>query len=361
MKKTLIAIASIAAMGAASAGPTVYGLIDVGVASTSGGGAASQTAIGDGSYSSNRFGVKGDMDLGSGLKGIYQYETGVKASKPGAISWGDRGAYAGVSGGFGTVTVGRNFTPYAISLFNDAMEYDNLSAYWSVNDAIGIHGDNVWKSNAITYTTPSFNGLTINAMVSPGGDASNAKAASTSTVPGIVDGAVVAVTTITPAVPASGASSYTGLGATYGLGALNLTVGWESNKVGSSDVTTTASNVGAAYGFGVATVSAAFQKADNGTNQDSGWTVNAAIPLTGKYALQVGYATMTTNTTVNVPNDFNPAPGTNPVGGATLTSTNIVVVNDLTPAARLYAGVVSGTSTKAANSNAVKAGIRYSF
>lgn len=333
MKKTLIAIASIAAMGAASAGPTVYGLIDVGVASTSGGGAASNTTIGDNGYSTSHFGVKGDMDLGGGLKGIYQYESTVSASKPGALTWGSRSSYAGVSGGFGTVTVGRSFTPFAISLFNDAMEYDNLSAYWSVNGPIGIHGDNVWKSNAITYTTPSFNGLTVNAMVSPGGDAT----------------------------ATTGASNYTGLGATYGLGALNLTAGWESNKVGSSDVTTTASNVGAAYGFGVATVSAAFQKADNGVNQDSGWTVNAAIPLAGKYALQVGYATMTTNTAVNVPNDFYATPGINPVGGATLTSTNIVVVNDLTPAARLYAGVVSGTSTKAANSNAVKAGIRYSF
>jgi len=334
MKKTLIAIASIAAMGAASAaGPTVYGLIDATVASTSGGGAPSQTKVTNDGYSSSRFGVKGDMDLGGGLKGIYMYETGVPISTPGAITWGGRGASAGVTGGFGTVTVGRMFTPYAISLFNDAMEYDNLSAYWGVEAQIGVHGDDVWQSHAISYASPSFNGLTVNAMVSPGGDATAEK----------------------------GASNYTGLGATYGLGALNLTAGWESNKVGSTEVTTTASNVGFAYGFGVATVSAAFQKADNGSNQDSGWILSAAIPLSGKYALQAGYASKTTNATVNASTAFNPTPANNPVGGATLTSTNIVLVNDMTPAARLYAGVVNATSTKAANSNAVKFGVRYSF
>ena len=316
MKKTLIAIAAIAAMGAASAGPTVYGVVDLNLSSTSGAGAASQTAITDNGYSTSRFGVKGDMDLGDGLKGIYQYETAVPIATPGSITWGSRGAFAGVAGAFGTVTIGRMFTPYAISLFNDAMEYDDLSAYWTIADQIGIHSDNVWQSHAISYATPSLNGLTINAMVSPGGDA----------------------TTTT------GASNYTGLGATYGLGKLNLTAGWESSKVGSTSVTTTASNIGAAYGFGVATVSAAFQKADNGTNQDSGWILSTAVPLSGKYSVQAGYASMTTNIT-----------------NQTLTSTNVVLLNDITAAARLYAGVYTTTNTLTANGTGAKFGVRYSF
>ena len=334
MKKTLIAIASIAAMGAASAGPTVYGVVDVNVASTSGGGTAaapvaSQTTIGDNGYSTSRFGVKGDMDLGGGLKGIYQYETGVPITSPGAITWGNRGAYAGVTGAFGTVTVGRSFTPFAISLFNDAMEYDNLSAYWTIADQIGVHSDNVWQNKAISYASPSLNGLTVNAMVSPGGDAT----------------------------ATTGASNYTGLGATYGLGALNLTAGWESNKTGSTGATVTASNVGFAYGFGVATVSAAFQKADNGASQqDSGWIVSTSVPLSGKYALQAGYASMTTNGTVNVNGRE-----ANAAGGVTLTSTNLVVVNDLTASARAYAGVYTVTDTARANSNGAKFGVRYSF
>jgi len=329
MKKTLIAIAAIAAMGAASAGPTVYGVVDINVASSSGGGAANQTAITDNGYSTSRFGVKGDIDLGDGLKGIYQYETGVPIATPGSITWGGRGAFAGITGAFGTVTLGRSFTPYAISLFNDAMEYDDLSAYWTIADQIGVHSDNVWQSKAISYATPNMNGLTVNAMVSPGGDA----------------------TTTT------GASNYTGLGATYGLGALNLTAGWESNKTGATGATVTASNVGVAYGFGVATVSAAFQKADNGASQqDSGWIVSTSVPLSGKYALQAGYASMTTNGTANVNGR-----AANPAGGATLTSTNLVVVNDLTASARAYAGVYTVTDTARLNSNGVKAGVRYSF
>ena len=55
MKKTLIAIAAIAAMGAASAEVTLYGKVDVGVSNTS----ADGTALGLSGWETSRFGVKG--------------------------------------------------------------------------------------------------------------------------------------------------------------------------------------------------------------------------------------------------------------------------------------------------------------
>jgi len=325
MKKTLIAIASIAAMGAASAaGPTVYGVVDVNVSSTSGGGTAaapvaSQTTVGDNGYSTSRFGVKGDMDLGGGLKGIYQYETGVPITTPGEIAWGGRGAYAGVTGAFGTVTMGRVFTPYSISLFGDAAEYDGVSAYWFAPSGPAVHGDRVWQSHSIAYSTPSFNGLTINALVSPGGDA-------------------------TPTRPAS---SFAGIGASYGIGKLSLAAGYDTEKVvigERDDMTVTGSNVFVGYDFGVANVTAAFQKGDNGRNQDSGWFLSSNIPLVGKYAAQVSYASKTSN-----------------VMNTTGTATMIGLVNDITPAARLYAAVYNTTLTDTANANGFKAGVRFGF
>jgi hypothetical protein len=65
---------------------------------------------------------------------------------------------------------------------------------------------------------------------------------------------------------------------------------------------------------------------------------------------------MTTNGTANVNGR-----AANPAGGATLTSTNLVVVNDITPAARVYAGVYTVTKTAAANSTGAKIGVRYGF
>jgi|GEM_PF-2906185 len=338
MKKTLIAIASIAAMGAASAaGPTVYGRVDVNVSSTSGGGAASQTTIGDNGYSTSNFGVKGDMDLGGGLKGIYQYETGVPITKAGDIKWGGRGAYAGVAGAFGTVTMGTVFTPYAISLFGDAAGYDGFSAYWLTPSPGSVHADTVWRSNSVAYTTPSMNGLTINALIAPGGNATNKASTSyelnkkTGEIDATPDGI-------------HGASSFTGLGASYAIGKLSLAAGWDSEKDGATDVTTTGSNIFVGYDFGVANATAAFQKGDNGKNQDSGWLLAANIPLGGTYAAQVSYASQTST-------------------GADLTGTATVIglLNDIKPGARLYAAVYTKTLTKEANSNGVKAGVRFDF
>ena len=54
MKKTLIAIAAIAAMGAASAEVTLYGKLDLGASNTAAGG----TTVGLSGWETSRFGVK---------------------------------------------------------------------------------------------------------------------------------------------------------------------------------------------------------------------------------------------------------------------------------------------------------------
>ena len=70
MKKTLIALAAIAAVGAASAQVTVYGKLDVGVSNTSAGG----TVVGINGWENSRFGVKAAQDVGGGLKASVNLE-----------------------------------------------------------------------------------------------------------------------------------------------------------------------------------------------------------------------------------------------------------------------------------------------
>jgi predicted porin len=60
MKKTLIAIAAIAAMGAASAQVTAYGKLDAGIFNTAAGG----TVVGLSGYETSRFGIKGEQKMG---------------------------------------------------------------------------------------------------------------------------------------------------------------------------------------------------------------------------------------------------------------------------------------------------------
>jgi predicted porin len=60
---------------------------------------------------SSRFGVKGSEDLGNGLSAVYRYEFGV-ASDQADVQDNNRLSYVGLSGSFGTVTLGRVWSAF---------------------------------------------------------------------------------------------------------------------------------------------------------------------------------------------------------------------------------------------------------
>lgn len=60
---------------------------------------------------SSRFGVKGSEDLGNGLSAVYRYEFGV-ASDVADVQDNNRLSYVGLSGSFGTITLGRVWSAF---------------------------------------------------------------------------------------------------------------------------------------------------------------------------------------------------------------------------------------------------------
>jgi len=128
MKKSLIALAVIAASGAAMAqsSVTLYGLIDVSLqnykAPTLASGATpttftstslSQNRMASGLQNGSRWGMKGSEDLGGGLNAVFDLQSGYNidtgSSAQGGLLFG-RHAFVGFSGGFGTLTFGRHDT-----------------------------------------------------------------------------------------------------------------------------------------------------------------------------------------------------------------------------------------------------------
>jgi len=111
MKKSLLALAVLGAFaGAASAqsSVTLYGRVDLSVAKNAG---TAQKAMQNGSGS--RFGVRGVEDLGGGTSAFFNIEHRYNADT-GAMSdasrmWGGR-SIVGLQGGFGKVTLGREYT-----------------------------------------------------------------------------------------------------------------------------------------------------------------------------------------------------------------------------------------------------------
>ena len=201
MKKTIIALAVLAASaasGIASAQSTVtlYGLADVYVGSSMSkespnvGASISErrTAINSGGFNGSRFGLKGSEDLGGGLKANFVLEGGYDISTGAANNYVSpynftgpanartgvtsnatfgRNAWVGLSSGFGEVRLGNMWTPY------DEVKGSGAGAF----DAnIFAPASNVWLSNgyqanpgnAIYFATPIISGFSAAGMVSFG-------------------------------------------------------------------------------------------------------------------------------------------------------------------------------------------------
>lgn len=163
MKKSLIALAVLAASGAsfAQSSVTLYGLADVWFGSSkleANGSSDTTTAVDSGGLNTSRWGVKGSEDLGGGLKANFQLEQGFDIST-GAAQDGtkafNRQAWVGLSGGFGEVQLGKVWT-----------SYDDIRS--GANDTYGANiasSFSTWlgysdrTNNGIKYTSPSFGGF----------------------------------------------------------------------------------------------------------------------------------------------------------------------------------------------------------
>src|SRR5437867_13122615 len=114
MKKSLIAIAAVAAAGCASAqsSVTVFGVVDVGVAHLSGDG-VSKTGVSTGGANISRWGFRGTEDLGGGLAASFWLEAGLDVDTGsgkgagGGLSFNRRSTVS-LSGSIGEVRLGRD-------------------------------------------------------------------------------------------------------------------------------------------------------------------------------------------------------------------------------------------------------------
>lgn len=265
MKKSLIALAALAAVGAASAqsSVTLYGVVDVGfnrVAGEGNGHIARQ--VGSGMNASSRLGVRGTEDLGGGLKanfvleGTVQADSGVGFSsntnnQPGGVNTDANGfrfnrtSYVGLSGNFGEVRLGRDYTP----VFNAQVAFDpftfvgsatvqNLLSGTAIGTTAGTAGLTTLPvlrlTNGYSYFTPkTLGGFYGHLAIGQGENASNAGATEK-------DGNTAGVR----------------LG--YAAGPLDVSVGSLTTKFSTGNYQTTALSAG--YDFGFAKVTALANK-----------------------------------------------------------------------------------------------------
>ena len=145
MKKSVLALAVAAVVAtpitASAAGhasdATVYASIRSQLVSNGG-----DLDLGDGG---SRWGIKGAHDLGNGLAALYRMEYGFKGAVAGDAFKGRLG-YVGLSGGFGAIVLGEQWTPY----------YSNVASSSDVFPSNGLpySPTTARAGNALAYALP---------------------------------------------------------------------------------------------------------------------------------------------------------------------------------------------------------------
>lgn len=183
-----LAAAALMACGSAQAQSSVslYGLIDASVGQFQNAGGVKLKRLDSGNLSTSYLGFKGREDLGGGLAAVFALESfflvdsGGASRVPGVDTYWARNANVGLTGGFGTLKLGRQGPPLFVSTlifnaFGDSFGYSpSIRQYYNAPYGTPLVGDSGWN-NAVGYSTPSMGGLSANVLVAAGEGAATAK------------------------------------------------------------------------------------------------------------------------------------------------------------------------------------------
>jgi len=283
MQKKLIALAVaglVAAPAMAQSNVTIYGLVDVGVSHRSNNIApnvGSKFSVDSGIQSGNRLGFKGTEDLGGGLKAGFVLETGFGIEQPefrGGQPFG-RQAFVTLSGGFGTLAVGRVYTPQ----FNLLSAVDPFG-FGTVGQMNNIYATDVRVDNTVAYISPNFSGLTVTAAY---------------------------VNHLTGAETAGNDNDVRvyALSPVYRNGP--LMIGLNYHKIDPQTAGAASLNVwdlAGSYNFGVAKVAAAYGSREvNATDNRNSWMLGVTVPVSaaGQVLASYNYAKLDRAGTANDP------------------------------------------------------------
>jgi len=273
MKKSLVALAVLAASGAvmAQSSVTLFGVADVSYSGGSGS-VSDKTQLKKNGIGSSRIGFRGVEDLGGGLKASFWYEADVgpddatgaasstnnqatgAASPTLAGSQGltfNRRSTVSLEGGMGEARLGRDYTPQ----FWSTTEYDPFGTNGVGSNAAAGKGGltNTRASNSIAWLSPTMGGFKVWAQTYMGENASTA--------------------------PKAGNGNAIRL--TYNQGAVSLAYATAKTTTGAG-TEMKSSNIAGSYDLGVAKLTAMTTK-DDATGQAvvDGSLVGVLVPMAG--------------------------------------------------------------------------------
>jgi general bacterial porin, GBP family len=322
LKPAALACATLVAAGSASAGNSsgsvnLYGVLDACVVSNKSATGASLQINGGGCYYGSRWGVRGNEDLGGGLRAYFQLESGFTADNGAAAQGGrlfGRKSIVGLAGGLGAVELGREYAPaFYLLTYIDPMQLgigSALATIWS-----GSPGTAAGRTdNSINYQSPDFGGFAVRAQVAPGEQAAPLAARGGDTKGASLTFrnehlyAAISYASVSNSTN-TGDDKATTVGAKYDFGAFSVSAiaqsgAWEGTRtaVAPSSATSIYSRsfhsylVGGSVRLGGDTLNATYKRYDDRTAANFDATVLSAVyihPLSKRTQLYAGISRLT--------------------------------------------------------------------
>ena len=353
MKKSLIALAVLAASGAAMAqsSVTLFGVVDATYAYGSGkigGASVSKSQLTNSGYNSSRLGFRGVEDLGGGMSASFWLEAGLNndngsgantstnnqatgATGGGGLTFNRRSTVS-LNGGFGEVRLGRDYTPqfWNLTVF-DPFGTNGVGTTQTLNSSLG-GPTTVRASNSIGYFLPGnlggFYGQAQYYMGENNSNAANKK-----------DGNGLA------------------LRAGYANGPINAAIAFSETKFLTGNIK--AVNLGGQYDLGMAKIMAHYnQDKISGGNDGKGFLIGGLIPV-GAGEVRLAYSTYKIDTVGADPRTNKLALGyVHNLSKRTALYATYAHLTNKNGAAQALNGAVTGVNS---NSNGYDFGIRHSF
>jgi predicted porin len=264
MKKSLVALAALAVVGAASAqsSVTLYGYGDLGFGQSvvpTGGAQDFKFNPSLADVGGIRIGLKGSEDLGGGMKANFQMESNAYNGDTGSGSGFNRANWFSLSGGFGEVRLGRQVRNAVVAGVlaspggwrGSDPEFATGTRYSIENST--ANGNSSRTSSMINYISPTMSGFSARVGFVP-------KASADANNPTLLPGAV------------------TDIGVFYANGPLSAAIGYMKAENGDAN-----QGVHVKYDFGVAAIMGSYN--DRGAVQASSSSFGAAAPAQKGYSI----------------------------------------------------------------------------
>jgi len=314
MKKTLVAVAAMAAVTGALADVTIFGIVDqaytMSTAKTAAGVSTKTTTVG-GQYTGSELGFKGTEDLGGGLKASFQIhfapnidgnltdqeDSAGDTLDPSTSPTGYQ-SHVGLSGDFGAVKLGKYFSP----MFFHSLTFDATGASAiGFNVANGVTPTFALTSNAIQYDLPTLvPGLGVSYMQAQGEEAGSSENNISNIRLMYSSGPLSAGYSTATTKGASGASTKdNATGLSYDLGMAKVFYNATSTKASTATESTKGTNFGISVPFGATTLNYTNTTSKDSTDASKGMLIQGIYALSKRTSviLQNGSTKVTLGTT----------------------------------------------------------------